>query len=60
LNRFVRLDTKKLLHPSLPILKDPFHIAPHEEPVDERSAARGVAHMVQTKRAAVPLLKMCV
>ena len=57
MNRFLRLGAKKLQHPLLPVLEDPFHIASHEKPIDERPAARAVAHVVQAKRAAVALLE---
>ena len=57
MNSFVRLGTKKLLHPLLPISEDPFNIAPHKKPVDERSAARAIAHVVQAERASVALFE---
>ncbi len=57
MNRFVRLGAKKLLHPLLPILEDAFNIAPDEQPVAERPAARAIADVVGAKCPAVPLLE---
>lgn len=57
MSHFVRFGIKKLLHPLLPISEDPLDIAPRKKPVDERPAARPVAHVVQAKCAAVALLE---
>ena len=41
----------------LPILKNPFNIPAHEEPVNERTPARTITHAVKAKRAASVFLE---
>src|SRR5512135_3610464 len=41
----------------LPILENPFDIAPHEKPMDKRATARTIADKVTAERAAIVFLE---
>jgi hypothetical protein len=41
----------------LPILEDPFDIAPHKQPMKQGATLRAIADLVQANRAPVALLE---
>ena len=48
---------KQLLQPILTIVENPFHIAPHEKPMNQGPAQRSITHVVEAEGPAIAFLK---